>query len=117
MARSPGLSVPSVGGGQLEVRDLGVSYAGAVSALRGVNMFVPEGSVVAVLGSNGAGKSTLLRAISGTLPLEGGSVERGSVEFEGRDLSGLDPAAIVRHGIVQVPEGRRIFGELTVEEN
>jgi ABC-type branched-subunit amino acid transport system ATPase component len=106
-----------VGGGQLEVRDLSVSYAGAVSALHGVSMFVPEGSVVAVLGSNGAGKSTLLRAISGTLALEGGAVEKGGVEFEGRNLSGLDPAAIVRAGIVQVPEGRRIFGELTVEEN
>jgi ABC-type branched-subunit amino acid transport system ATPase component len=117
MPPRPGLSFPSVGGGQLEVRDLSVSYAGAVSALRGVNMFVPEGSVVAVLGSNGAGKSTLLRAISGTLPLEGGAVEGGGVQFEGRDMGGLDPAAIVRCGIVQVPEGRRIFGELTVEEN
>ena len=106
-----------MGEGQLEVNDLSVSYAGAVSALRRVNMFVPKGSVVAVLGSNGAGKSTLLRAISGTLPLEGGAIERGSVRFEGRDTNGLDPAAIVRAGIVQVPEGRRIFGELTVEEN
>ena len=82
-----------MGGGQLEVRDLTVSYAGAVSALRGVSMFVPEGSVVAVLGSNGAGKSTLLRAISGTLPLEGGAVDEGGLEFEGRDLEGMDPAA------------------------
>ena len=106
-----------MGGGQLEVRDLTVSYAGAVSALRGVSMLVPEGSVVAVLGSNGAGKSTLLRAISGTLPLEGGAIEKGSVQFEGRDLAGQDPAAIVNAGIVQVPEGRRIFGELTVDEN
>ena len=103
--------------GRLEVRDLRVSYAGAVSALHGVSMDVPGGAVVAVLGSNGAGKSTLLRAISGTLALEDGGVEAGSVSFAGRDLRGLDPAEIVRLGIVQVPEGRRIFGELTVEEN
>ena len=103
--------------GQLEVRDLHVSYAGAVSALHGVGMDVPGGSVVAVLGSNGAGKSTLLRAISGTLALEDGGIEGGAIRFEGRDLRGLDPAEIVRLGIVQVPEGRRIFGELTVEEN
>ena len=103
--------------GQLEVRDLSVSYAGAVQALHGVSMDVPRGSVVAVLGSNGAGKSTLLRAISGTLGLEDGTIESGSISFEGRDTAGLDPAEIVRCGIVQVPEGRRIFGDLTVEEN
>ncbi|HEX2084615.1 MAG TPA: ABC transporter ATP-binding protein, partial [Solirubrobacteraceae bacterium] len=113
----PALIVPRDGRAHLEVRDLTVSYAGAVSALRGVSMFVPQGAVVAVLGSNGAGKSTLLRAISGTLPLEGGAIESGAVELEGRDLAGMDPGTIVRCGVVQVPEGRRIFGELTVEEN
>ncbi len=101
----------------LEVRDLAVSYAGALRALRGVSMEVPEGAVLAVLGANGAGKSTLLRAISGTLPLEGGSVDEGSVFFEGREISAIGPAEVVRAGVVQVPEGRRIFGELTVEEN
>ena len=80
-------------------------------------MSVAEGSAVAVLGSNGAGKSTLLRAISGTLPLQGGTADSGSIEFEGRDIRLTSPAEIVRAGIVQVPEGRRIFGELTVEEN
>ena len=80
-------------------------------------MSVAEGSAVAVLGSNGAGKSTLLRAISGTLPLQGGTADAGSIEFEGRDIRLTSPAEIVRAGIVQVPEGRRIFGELTVEEN
>src|SRR5688572_28371509 len=103
--------------GLLHVREMSVSYAGAVQALHGVSLDVPAGSVVAVLGSNGAGKSTLLRAISGTLPLEDGAVERGTVTFDGRDVTRLDPAAIVRLGIVQVPEGRRIFGELTVDEN
>ena len=107
----------SEGGGRLEVRDLGVRYAGAVRALQGVSMAVEPGAVVAVLGSNGAGKSTLLRAISGTLVLQGGAPDGGAVTYDGRDLLGRDPADIVRAGIVQVPEGRRIFGELTVEEN
>jgi branched-chain amino acid transport system ATP-binding protein len=101
----------------LRVRDLDVSYAGAVRALRGVSLAVPDGAVVAVLGGNGAGKSTLLRAISGTLPFVGGWVERGSVELDGRRLHRVDPAAIVRAGVVQVPEGRQVFDELTVEEN
>jgi ABC-type branched-subunit amino acid transport system ATPase component len=101
----------------LDVRDVSVSYAGAVRALHGVSLSVAEGQVVAVLGSNGAGKSTLLRAISGTLGLQGGSVDEGSIHFDGRDLRGRDPGTIVRTGLVQVPEGRRIFGELTVEEN
>ena len=101
----------------LDVRDLSVSYAGAVRALHGVSMSVAEGSVVAVLGSNGAGKSTLLRAVSGTLGLQDGAVTGGAVRFAGRDLAGVDPALVVRMGIVQVPEGRRIFGDLTVDEN
>jgi branched-chain amino acid transport system ATP-binding protein len=101
----------------LDVRDVSVSYAGAVRALHGVSLSVAEGQVVAVLGSNGAGKSTLLRAISGTLGLQGGTVDEGAICFAGRDLSGRDPGTIVRTGLVQVPEGRRIFGELTVEEN
>jgi branched-chain amino acid transport system ATP-binding protein len=101
----------------LDVRELSVNYAGAVQALDGVSMSAAPGAAVAVLGSNGAGKSTLLRAISGTLALENGAIEGGSISFDGHDLSGLDPGAIVRAGVVQVPEGRRIFGDLTVEEN
>ena len=101
----------------LEVTDLHVSYGG-VRALRGVSLTVREGEIVAVLGNNGAGKSTLLRAISGTLPLQGGTVESAARSAaRERDLVGLDPAAVVRAGVVQVPEGRRIFGDLTVEEN
>jgi branched-chain amino acid transport system ATP-binding protein len=114
-----------VGGGEisgdgdsvLEVEDLDVSYGGALRALRGVSMSVPSGGVVAVLGANGAGKSTLLRALSGTLTLQNGSPDAGRIVFEGRDLVGVNPGDVVRAGIVQVPEGRRIFGELTVEEN
>ena len=107
----------SDGSALLEVRDLAVSYGGALSALRGVSLSVPQGSIVAVLGSNGAGKSTLLRAISGTLGLQGGTTAGGAIHFEGRDVRDVGPAEAVRAGIVQVPEGRRIFGELTVEEN
>jgi ABC-type branched-subunit amino acid transport system ATPase component len=101
----------------LTVRDLRVRYAGAVLGLRDVSLDVPAGAVVAVLGGNGAGKTTLLRAVSGVLGEHGGTVERGSVEFEGRGLTGRSPAAIVAAGIVQVPEGRRVFERLTVAEN
>jgi ABC-type branched-subunit amino acid transport system ATPase component len=82
-----------------------------------VSQIVPPGAVVAVLGSNGAGKSTLLRTISSTLRLHRGAVTAGSISYDGQSLAGLDAAATVRRGIVQVPEGRRVFGRLTVEEN
>jgi branched-chain amino acid transport system ATP-binding protein len=100
----------------LSIDSLHVSYGG-VQAVRGISMEIPDGKVVAVLGSNGAGKTTLLRTISGTLKLHRGRVESGSVSFDGADLTGRDPAQTVRMGLVQVPEGRRIFGRLTVEEN
>ena len=101
----------------LSIDSLQVTYGGAVQALRGVSMEIPDGKVVAVLGSNGAGKTTLLRTISGTLRLHRGKVEAGSVRFGDTDLTTRDPAQTVRLGLVQVPEGRRIFGRLTVEEN
>jgi ABC-type branched-subunit amino acid transport system ATPase component len=100
----------------LEVTDLHASYGG-VRALRGVSVTVREGEIVAVLGNNGAGKSTLMRAISNTLALHGGTIAGGTMRLRDRDLAALGPAAIVRAGVVQVPEGRRIFGDLTVEEN
>jgi branched-chain amino acid transport system ATP-binding protein len=101
----------------LSIDALHVTYGGAVQALRGVSLEVPDGKVVAVLGSNGAGKSTLLRTISGTLRLHRGKVDSGSVRFDDNSLVARDPAQTVRLGLVQVPEGRRIFGRLTVEEN
>jgi branched-chain amino acid transport system ATP-binding protein len=101
----------------LSIDALHVTYGGAVQALRGVSMQVPDGKVVAVLGSNGAGKSTLLRTISGTLKLHRGRIDSGSVRFGDVDLGSRDPGQTVRQGVVQVPEGRRIFGRLTVEEN
>jgi branched-chain amino acid transport system ATP-binding protein len=101
----------------LSIEGLHVTYGGAVQALRGVSLEVPDGKVVAVLGSNGAGKSTLLRTISGTLRLHRGRIDAGTVRFGDVDLGSRDPAQTVRLGLVQVPEGRRIFGRLTVEEN
>jgi len=95
----------------LEIQGLSVSY-GAIEALRAVNISVPEGSIVAVLGSNGGGKSTLLKKISGLIP-----AVSGSVLFDGEDITRLSPEKVTRKGIVQAPEGRQIFGELTVLEN
>jgi branched-chain amino acid transport system ATP-binding protein len=101
----------------LSVRNLDVSYGGAVRALRDVCLEVGDRGVVAVLGSNGAGKTTLLRAVSGVLPAVGGAIDGGRIEFAGTSLRGRAPAAIVGAGVVHVPEGRRIFTRLTVDEN
>jgi branched-chain amino acid transport system ATP-binding protein len=101
----------------LRVSNLEVVYSDVVLALRGISLDVPTGSIVALLGANGAGKTTLLRAVSGLLSVHRGEVTKGAVEYEGRSVTGLDPAAIVRGGIAQVMEGRRIFAELTVDEN
>ncbi len=100
----------------LEVRDLHVNY-GATTALRGVSLTVPQGAAVALLGSNGAGKTTLLRAVSGTLSLHRGGVRSGDVTWMGASFKGQEAARIVRAGVVQVPEGRRVFGRLTIDEN
>jgi branched-chain amino acid transport system ATP-binding protein len=102
----------------LSVRGASVTYGGgAIRALRDVSFEVPTAGVVAVLGSNGAGKTTLLRALSGNLASFGGRLDSGRIEFDGTPLTGRSATAIVRSGVVQVPEGRRIFGRLTVEEN
>ena len=95
----------------LEVRDATVHYH-KVAALRGVSMDVPDGSVVTIIGANGAGKSTLLRAISG---LE--SLSEGEIRFDGKRVDGTPPEKVVALGVAQVPEGRRIFPDLTVQEN
>ena len=102
----------------LDVHDLRVSYAGAVRALRGVSLTVPEGGVVAVLGANGAGKSTLLRAISGTLPLQGGAIDaRRDRVRRPRPRAATTPATSSAAGSCRCPRAAAIFGELTVEEN
>jgi branched-chain amino acid transport system ATP-binding protein len=101
----------------LRVSNVEVVYNDVILVLRGVSLAVPEGSVVALLGANGAGKTTLLRAVSGLLRIHRGVVTKGSIELDGDDVRHLDPAAIVRRGMSQVMEGRRIFAELTVDEN
>lgn len=100
----------------LEVKNLSVTYHGGVPGLRGVDLAVPEDGIVAVLGNNGAGKSTLLRAIAGSLRLHRGIAD-GAVTFGGKPLLGMKPTAIVRSGLALVPEGRRAFSGLTVDEN
>jgi branched-chain amino acid transport system ATP-binding protein len=101
----------------LSVRQLDVVYDGVISALRGVSVDVPAGSIVALLGANGAGKTTLLRAMTGLLGVHDGRITKGSVRLDGREIRSLRADKIVRLGVSQVLEGRRIFAEFTVEEN
>ncbi len=101
----------------LAVRNLEVVYGAAIQVLRGVSLEVPSGKIIALLGANGAGKTTLLRAVSGLLRFHRGSITRGTVEFDDQRIDRLDAAEIVRKGMAQVMEGRRIFAELTVDEN
>lgn len=84
----------------------------AIDVLKGVSLAVPDGSIVGVLGPNGAGKSALLRAISRLNPIRG-----GSITFAGEDLGPLSPDAVVRRGVIQVPQGRMLFGAMSVREN
>jgi branched-chain amino acid transport system ATP-binding protein len=95
----------------LEIRDAAVRY-GKVSAIRGISIVVPERGVVTIIGANGAGKTTTLRAISGLTRLAS-----GEIRFRGERIDHLPADRIVAHGIAHVPEGRRIFRDLTVEEN
>ncbi len=101
----------------LEVRDLAVRYASKGFALDGVTLSIPKGSIVALLGANGAGKTTLIRAITGLLPLHSGHATGGSIHMDGQSILGLPPHKLVRMGMGQVPEGRLVFKQLTVEEN
>ncbi|MBU6358101.1 MAG: ATP-binding cassette domain-containing protein, partial [Rhodospirillales bacterium] len=95
----------------LEIADLKVNY-GQIEALKGVSLRVETREIVAILGANGAGKTTLMRTISGLLTPRG-----GSIVFEGTDITRLGADRIVRLGIAQSPEGRRVFGTLSVMEN
>ena len=95
----------------LEINNIHVHY-NKVAALKGVTIKVPKGGIVTIIGSNGAGKSTTLRAVSGLVP-----VTSGTIKFDGRRIDKLPPEKIVGLGIAQVPEGRRVFPDLTVEEN
>ena len=101
----------------LTVNSIEVVYDDVILVLRGVSLSVPEGEIVALLGPNGAGKSTTLKAISGLLRTEDGEVTRGTVSFMGENIANLAPDQIVRRGIFQVMEGRRIIEDMTVIEN
>jgi branched-chain amino acid transport system ATP-binding protein len=101
----------------LEVDNIEVVYDRAILVLKGVSLVVREGQIVTLLGPNGAGKSTTLKAISGLLKSEEGEVTDGDIRFGGRRIDRMEPEAIVRAGIFQVMEGRRVFEDLTVDEN
>jgi branched-chain amino acid transport system ATP-binding protein len=101
----------------LRVGSLEVVYHSVARVVSGVSLEVPAGAIVALLGPNGAGKTTVLRAITGLLPIHEGRITKGSIELAGTRVDGLAPDRIVRRGLAQVMEGRRIFIELTVEEN
>ena len=95
----------------LTIKDLRVNYGG-IEAVKGISFDVPEGSIVTLIGANGAGKSTTLRSITGLVKASG-----GSIQFDGTELLGMDTPDIVSRGITLVPEGRRVFPDLTVLEN
>ncbi|HZB59540.1 MAG TPA: ABC transporter ATP-binding protein [Actinomycetota bacterium] len=101
----------------LAVENLEVVYDDVLLVLKGVSLTVPDGAIVALLGANGAGKTTTLRAITGLLGLHRGEITKGRVALDGRRIDQLDTPEIVRAGIGQVMEGRRVFAELSVEEN
>ena len=101
----------------LAFETVAATYGGAVVALRGVDLAVPEGGFVALLGSNGAGKTTLLKAASNLLAAERGALAAGRIRFLGEDVGRRSPADLVRAGLVQVLEGRHCFRSLSVEEN
>src|SRR5512138_2845857 len=101
----------------LALKNVEVIYDDVILVLKGLSLEVPAEKIVALLGSNGAGKSTTLKAISGLLHTEEGEVTEGVIEFEGERIDGIPPERIVRKGIFQVMEGRRVFEDLTVDEN
>jgi branched-chain amino acid transport system ATP-binding protein len=101
----------------LSLNNIEVIYDGVILVLKGVSLNVREGGITTLLGANGAGKTTTLKAVSGLLRSERGEVTKGSIEFNGAPIDRLPPHEIVKRGIVQVFEGRRVFEHLTTEEN
>jgi branched-chain amino acid transport system ATP-binding protein len=101
----------------LGLNNIEVIYDGVILVLKGVSLTVREGGITTLLGANGAGKTTTLKAISGLLRSERGEVTKGSIEFKGEGIDRLPPHEMVKRGIVQVFEGRRVFEHLTTEEN
>ncbi|MFA7666632.1 MAG: ABC transporter ATP-binding protein [Burkholderiaceae bacterium] len=114
----PAAATPAAAGPPLlTVNNIEVVYDEVILVLRGVSLEVPQGEIVALLGPNGAGKSTTLKAISGLLGTEDGEVTRGEITFMGENIANMEPEHIVRKGIFQVMEGRRIVEDMTVTEN
>jgi len=101
----------------LSVKNIEVIYDRVILVLKGVSLDVPRGGIVALLGANGAGKTTTLKAISNLLRAERGDVTKGAIRFDGAEVQHLSPNELVRRGCIQVMEGRRCFGHLTIEEN
>ena len=101
----------------LALHNIQVIYGGAIEAVRDVSLSVAQGQIVALLGANGAGKSTVLKAVSAVLDAEDGKIEKGSILLDGQAIEQASAHGIVARGLVQVPEGRRLFATLTVEEN
>ena len=101
----------------LEIKNIEVVYDDVILAISDVSLNVPKGSIVALLGGNGAGKSTTLKSVSTMLASERGKVTKGSITYNGQQIEKLNPSDMVNLGLVQVLEGRRCFGHLTVEEN
>ncbi len=101
----------------LRVNNIQVVYNNVIMVLKGISLEVPEGKAVALLGANAAGKTTTLKAISGILKFQNGEVEDGTIEFMNQSIAERDPDKIVRMGIGLVPEGRRVFADLSVIEN
>jgi len=101
----------------LEIKNIEVVYDDVILAVTDVSLNVPKGSIVALLGGNGAGKSTTLKSVSTMLASERGKVTKGSITYNGQQVEKLNPSDMVNLGLVQVLEGRRCFGHLTVEEN
>lgn len=101
----------------LALYNIQIVYGGVIEAVRDVSLQVRPGQIVALLGSNGAGKSSVLKAVSGVLDAEDGVIEKGAIQLFGEAIERAPAPAIVKRGMVQVPEGRRLFAALTAEEN
>jgi len=110
---APGAASPAL----LTINNIEVIYDEVILVLRGLSLVVPQGQIVALLGSNGAGKSTTLKAISGLLPSERGAITDGSITFDGANVTHVDAAARVKSGLSLCMEGRHVFEHLTVHEN
>jgi branched-chain amino acid transport system ATP-binding protein len=116
-AHTSGAPAPQTADAFLTVNNIEVVYSRVILVLKGVSLTVPRGGIVALLGANGAGKTTTLKAISNLLHAERGEVTKGSIHLDGQEVHRLSPNALVQRGCIQVMEGRRCFGHLTIAEN